>query len=165
MLRERSSAARAPLGRAVPEVEPILGVDVLEEAPDVFDVRVGEREVVVAPVHPLAEALGTARELVRVPLDDLLALARELVEPVLLDLAFRVEAELLLDPDLDPEPLTVEAVLVALVEPLERLVALEDVLQCAAPGRVDPEGLVRGHRPVDEAPSRTAAVPLAQALE
>ena len=42
--------------------------------------------------------------------------ARELGEAVLLDLALRVQPELALDPDLDPEPLAVEAVLVALVE-------------------------------------------------
>ena len=64
----------------------------------------------------------------------------------------------MLDADLDPEPLAVEAVLVALVEALERLVALEDVLQRAAPGRVDAErDLVRRHRPVDERERRPAA--------
>ena len=60
----------------------------------------------------------------------------KLVEAVLLDLPLGVQAELLLDADLDPQPLAVEAVLVALVEAAERLVALEDVLQRAAPGRV-----------------------------
>ena len=67
--------------------------------------------------------------------------ARELGEPVLLDLALRVEPERLLDLDLDPEALAVEAVLVALVEAAHRLVALEDVLQRPAPGVWTPIGL------------------------
>ena len=98
--------------------------------------------------------------------DDVAALARELLEPVLLDLALRVEPELALDADLDPEPLAVEAVLVALVEAAQRLVALEDVLQRAAPGGVDGERhlfAVTGPSTNDQL--RPAAVPLAQLLE
>src|SRR5262249_19301413 len=85
--------------------------------------------------------------------------------PELLDLALRVEPERALDAHLDPEALTVEAVLVALVEPAQRLVALEDVLQRAPPRRVDGEALVRRHRPVEERPPRPAAVLLAELLE
>ena len=69
--------------------------------------------------------------------DDVAALAGELGEPELLDLALRVEPELALDADLDPQTLAVEAVLVALVVAAQRLVALEDVLQRPAPGGVD----------------------------
>ena len=47
--------------------------------------------------------------------DAVAAGARELVETVRLDLALRVEPERLLDLDLDPEALAVEAVLVALI--------------------------------------------------
>ena len=137
-----------------PEVEPAPLVDEPEEAPDVLDVRVGEREVVVPPVHPLAEPDRALRQLLRRPDDDLAAPAGELREPVLLDLALRVEPELALDADLDPEALAVEAVLVALVEAAQRLVALEDVLERPAPGRVDGERLVRRDRPVDEAEAR-----------
>jgi hypothetical protein len=53
--------------------------------------------------------------------DPLFAALRELGEPVLLDFALRVEPELLLDLDLDPEALAVEAVLVALVEAAQAL--------------------------------------------
>ena len=165
VLRQRRAAARAPLRRAVAEKQPAALVDDLQEAPDVLDVRVREREVVVAPVHPLAEALGRARELARRPLDDLAALGRELLQAVLLDLVLGVQPERLLDPDLDPQALAVPAVLVALVEALQRLVALEDVLQRAAPGRVDAHPLVRRDRAVDEAEPRPAAVGGAQLLE
>ena len=166
VLRERGAAARAPLGRAMTEVEPAALVDELQEPPDVLDVRVAEREVVVPPVHPLTEpdrALGQRAR----GLDDHLAAApSELGEPVLLDLALRVEPERALDADLDPEPLAVEPVLVALVVAAERLVALEDVLQRPPPGGVDAERHpVGGHRAVDEAEPRTVGVLLAQPPE
>ena len=63
MLRERRPASWTPLRRAVTEVQPTSLVDDLEEPPDVFVVGVAEGEVVVPPVHPLAEALAAARQL------------------------------------------------------------------------------------------------------
>ncbi len=165
VLRERGAAARAPLGRAVAHVEPAVLVHALQHPPDVLDVRVAEREVVVAPVHPLAEADRPSREVGRRLDDDVAAAARELGEPVLLDLALRVQAQLTLDADLDPEALAVEAVLVALMVAAQRLVALEDVLQRAPPRRVDAGASVRRHRPVDEAERRPAPIQLAQPFE
>jgi hypothetical protein len=70
-------------------------------------------------------------------------LRANLVEAVLLDLALRVQPELVLDADLDPQALAVEPVLVALVEAAQRLVALEDVLERPPPRRVQRELLVR----------------------
>src|SRR4029077_10080612 len=142
----------------VAHVEPAAAVDDLQELPDVLDVRVAEREVVAAPVHPLAEANRPTRERLRRLDDDLAAAARELREPELLDLALRVEPERALDPDLDPEPLAVEAVLVALVMAAQRLVALEHVLQRPSPCRVHGERLVRGHGPVEEAERRARSI-------
>src|SRR5207237_903971 len=55
VLGERGPAAWAPLRRAVALVEPLAAMALLQEAPDVLDVRVREGEVVVAPIHPLAE--------------------------------------------------------------------------------------------------------------
>jgi len=74
-------------------------------------------------------------------------------------------AELVLDAHLDPQTLAVEAVLVALVVPPERLVALEDVLERPAPRGVDGEGLVCRDRPVEERKGRAPAVALAELLE
>ena len=110
-----------------------------EHPPDVLDVRVAEREVVVAPVHPHAEALRSLRQssLGR-PDDDVAALAGELLEPVLLDLPLRVEPELVLDPDLDPEPLAVEAVLVALVEAAQAPCSAGRRPSASAPRRCGP---------------------------
>src|SRR5216110_1049396 len=78
VLRQRRPAARAPLSRAVADVQPATLVHELEEPPDVLDVRVAEREVVVAPVHPLAKALRPARQSGGGPDDDVAALSREL---------------------------------------------------------------------------------------
>ena len=148
------------------EVQPPPLVHDLEEAPDVLDVGVAEREVVVAPVHPLAEPDRTVGQSPRGPDDDFATPPCELGEAELLDLALRVEPEVAFDADLDPQPLAVEAVLVALVMAPERLVALEDVLQRPAPRSVDAEHVaVGGHRPVDEAEQRAAGVLLAEAPE
>src|SRR5919198_476002 len=84
---------------------------------------------------------------------------REALEAVLLDLALRVEAELLLDPDLHPEPLAVEPVLVEQVEPLHGPIALPDVLERPAPAVVHAHGVVGRDRAVDEAERRGAAGP------
>src|SRR5207244_7724193 len=127
--------------------------------------RVREGVVVVVPVHPHPEPARLLGDHLAELGDALLAALRELGEPVLLDLALRVEAERLLDLDLDPEPLAVEAVLIALVEAAQRLVALEDVLERAAPGVVDAHRVVRRDRPVDEREALAASVPLPQLLE
>ncbi len=140
VLRDRRAAARAPLGRAVAEVEPVAVVDGLQHPPDVLDVRVAEREVVACPSPSTGRAASSRAQSCSENVTTASRhFARELLEPVLLDLALRVEPELALDADLDPEALAVEAVLVALVEAAERLVALEDVLQRPAPRRVDAE--------------------------
>ena len=166
VLGERRAAARAPLGRAVAHVQPAALMDDREELPDVLDVRVAEGEVVAAPVHPLAEPLAAARQRCGRADDDVAAFPRELLEPVLLDLTLRVQAELALDPHLDPETLAVEPVLVALVEAAEALVALEHVLQRAAPRGVHAErGPVRRHRPVDEGPAFVAPISIAELRE
>ena len=105
VLRDRRPAARAPDVRAVAHVEPAALVDGLEEPPDVLDVRVAERVVVVVPVHPHAEPLRLLRDHLGVRGDGLDARVREAGEAILLDLPLRVEAELALDVDLDPEAL------------------------------------------------------------
>ena len=77
----------------------------------------------------------------------------------------KIEPEFPLDTHFNPEALTIKAVLVALVEATERLVALENVLQRAAPGRVHAERLVGGDRAVHEAPHRAAPVAFTEPVE
>src|SRR6266511_3989583 len=79
-------------------VEPAACMALLEEAPDVLDVRVRERVVVVVPVHPHAEASRLVRDDLRVVGDAFLAALRELGEAVRLDVSLRAEPERLLDP-------------------------------------------------------------------
>src|SRR5687768_1480812 len=112
-------------------VEPPALVAGPEDLPDHRHVRVRVREVGVVPVHPLAEALRLLRERGGRSVDPRAARVAELVQAIPLDVALVAEPELALHLDLDPEAVTVEAVLVALVEPLHSLVALEDVLICA----------------------------------
>ena len=149
----------------MPLVEPAALVADLEEAPDVADVGVGHREVRPLPVHPHAEPARLPRLDARVLGDALAARAREAVEPVGLDLVLRVEAERLLDLDLDPQALAVEAVLVALILAERRVVALEEVLQRPAPGVMDAHRVVGRDRPVDERVRRPAVVLRAQLRE
>src|SRR5919198_556649 len=111
------------------EIEPAPRLALLEETPDVLDVRVGVGVVAVLPVHPHPEPAGLLRHQLAVPRDALLAPLGKLGEPVLLDLALRPDAQLLLDLDLDPQPLRVVAVLVAKLVTAQRVVALEDVLE------------------------------------
>src|SRR5205085_527841 len=120
---------------------------------------------VVVPVHPHPEPPGLVRDHLGVLGHALLAALGELGEPVLLDLALRVQAEASLDPDLDPEPLAVETVLVTLVEAPKSLVALEHVLERPSPAVVGAHRIVGRKRPVDEAEVLSAAVPLAQLVE
>ena len=165
VLRERGPAARAPLRGAVALVQPAAAVDLLQEAPDVLDVRVAEGVVGVGPVHPHPEALRLIRHDPG-EVGDALATARgELGEPVLLDVALGVQPERLLDLDLDVQALAVEPVLVALVEAAQRLVALEDVLERSAPRVVDAHGVVGRDRAVHEPKARAAVVARAQPLK
>ena len=136
-----------------------------QETPDVLDVRVRERVVVPVPVHPAPQAPVLARDHLPVLGNAFAAASGELGEAVLLDVPLRVEAERLFHLDLDPQALAVEAVLVALVEAAQRLVALEDVLERPPPGVVHAHGIVRGDRAVDEAEALAALILGAQLLE
>ena len=165
VLGERRAAARAPFHRAAALVQPIAPVALLQKAPDVLDVRVRERVVVVVPVHPHPEPPGLVGDHLGVLRHALLAALGELGEPVLLDLALRVQAEASLDPDLDPEPLAVEPVLVTLVEAPKGLVALEHVLERPSPAVVRAHRVVGRERPVDEAEALAPAVSLPELVE
>jgi thioredoxin 1 len=97
--------------------------------------------------------------------DPLPALPCELGEAVLLDLALRAEAEGLLDLDLHPQSLGVEAVLIALVEAAKSLVALKDVLQGPAVAVVHAGRIVGRDRPVHEGERGAACILLAELPE
>src|SRR5579885_575834 len=102
-------------------------VALLQEVPDGIVVLIRERVVIVAPIHPVAQA------------------------DVLLGHAFaELEDELFLDLDLDPEALAIETVLVALLVALHRLEALVQVFIGAAPGMMDAHRVVGGNRTIQK---------------
>ena len=166
VLGERRAAPRAPRHRAVPPVEPALLVAQLEHVPDVRDVQVAVRVVGARPIHPLAHANRALRDRRRGPIHTRAARLRESGQSVFLDVALAVQVQLALDLHLDPEPLAIESVLVALVEAPHRLVPLVQVLVRARPCGMNAHALdVRGDRPVEEPEARSARVLLPEDLE
>ncbi len=119
----------------------------------------------VVPVHPVAQADGLLGLHGGVAQDARLALAHELLQAVVLDVLLGGEAHFLLDFDLHPQALAVEAVLVAQLAALHGPEALEQVFVGAPPAVVDAHRVVGGDRPVDERPVRVVLVQLAQLLE
>ena len=86
------------------------------------------------------------------------ALSREPVETEALDFAFGVQTKILLNLHLDPKPLAVETVLVALVLAVHGLVALKDVLVGASPRVVRAHRIVGRNRTIDEGESVLVSV-------
>ena len=160
--RPRATRPRHHVGSAI---DLATLVAPLEESPDGVVVLVRHREIRVGPVHPIPEPNRLLRLNPGVLSYTLLALFDEAVDPELLDLAFRGETEFLLDLDLDPEPLAVEAVLVPELAPVHRPVALKGVLQCATPGVMDTHGIVCRDRSVEERPVLLTTVFTPQLLE
>ena len=149
-LGEPGPAARTPGHHVVALVDPAVLVAAFEEQPDGVVVLIGHRVVGVVPVHPVAQADRLLRLHGGVGQDALLAALHEPGDAIRLDVALVVKAQLLLDLDLDVQALAVEAVLVALLEALHRLEALEDVLIRAAPGMVHAHGVIGRDRPIQE---------------
>ena len=137
----------------------------LEELPDVGDVGVRHRVVRAVPIHPLSEPLRLTC-LDRGVLGNAVAAgASEPVETVLLDLLLRVETKRLLDLDLDPQPLTVEPILVAQLVASHRAMALHQIFERTSPRVMHAHRIVRGDRTVDERIGRAASILGSQLLE
>ena len=155
---DASAAPGAPGHDIAALVDVSLLVADLEEVPDGVVVLVRHRMVRVVPVHPVAEPDRLLGLDVREPPDALLAEIDELIDAELLDVGLGGHAEVFLDVDLDPQALPVEAVLVALLEALHGLVALEEVLVGAAPSVVDAHGVVCRDGAVHEGEAFAGAV-------
>ena len=128
---ERRAAAGAVRDDLVALVEEVAVPQRLERPPDRFDVVGVERVVRLVEVDPVADPLGQRAPVLEVLEHRLAALAVELGDAVALDVLLGGEAELLLDRDLDREPVGVPAALALDVVPGHRLVAREDVLEHA----------------------------------
>src|SRR5690348_9279630 len=86
----------------------------LEEVPDGVVVLVGKGVVVVAPIHPVAKPDRLFGLAASKGIDTLFTTLHEVGDAVLFDLALVVQAQFLLNLDLDPEALAVKAILVTL---------------------------------------------------
>jgi len=123
------------------------------------------RNVRVVPVHPVAQAdrlLGLDGGEAQ---DPLLALTDKALNPVVLNVPFGAEAQLLLHLHLHPEPLAVKAVLVAGLVALHGPEAVEEVLVGAPPAVVDTHRVVGGDRAVNERPAGAVLAEFHQFLE
>ena len=184
-LGEADAAPAAPRHHVVAAVDHLAVVALLEETPDRRVVRLGHGEVRLplvrrlgpvgvgaVPVHPVAQAdrllglhprepvdPGDAR--LDEEIDGRLGVARDEV----FDVAFRLQAEFLFDLDLDPQPLAVEALLVAEFAAGHREEAVVGVLVGAIPGVVDAHRVVGRDRAVEERPRRLAGVQRLALLE
>ncbi len=147
---ERRAAARAVGDDLVALVEQVAVPHRLERPPDRLDVARVERVVRVVHVDPVADPLGQRAPVGQVLEHRLAALAVELGDPVALDVVLGLEAELLLDGDLDRQPVGVPAGLALDVVPGHRLVAREDVLEDARQDVVRARVAVRRRRALVE---------------
>ena len=154
MFADAGAAARAPRHDVVAAVDQPAPVALRQEGPDRVVVLVGVRVVAVRPSPSTSRGAWSARLIGRRSgRRAALQSSTNRSIAVRLDVALVLEAELLLDLDLDPQPLAVEPVLVALPLAEHGVVALEEVLVRAAPGVVDAHRVVGGDRPVQEAPA------------
>ena len=150
VLREAGPAAGAPRHDVAALVDPTIVGTGLQEMPDRIVVLVGLRVVRVVPVHEKAEPLRLLGYLCGEVIDPGLAVFDELADSVLLDVTLRFETFFFFDFDLDPQPLTVEAVLEPLAVALHVAEPQEQVLVGPAPCVVNSHGVVGGDGPVDE---------------
>ena len=158
MRGERGAAARAVGDDLVALVEAPLVPDLAQRPPDRLDVVVGQRHVGVVEVDPEPDPLGQPVPVLDVAEHRLAAAGVELGDPVLLDLRLRGDPELLLDLDLDRQPVAVPARLPRHVVAPHRLVARVDVLEDAREDVVRAGPPVGRRRAVVEAPDRGAGV-------
>ena len=126
MARQRRRASRAVRRDAKALVDEVLLPHLAERPPHRLDVLRGQRPVRVLVVLPECHALAECDPVFDVLID---ALPAEFVEPLdadlVLDRELARDVELLLDLDLDRQPMRVPAGLTLDVEPPHRLVAAE----------------------------------------
>ena len=123
-----------------------------ERPPHRLDVGRVERPVRLVEVDPEADPLRQRLPVLEELEDGLAALGVELGDPVALDVVLVLEAELLLDRDLDRQAMAVPAALAVDVVAAHRLEAGEDVLEHAREHVVGARQAVGGRRPLVEDP-------------
>ena len=147
---QRGAAARAVGHDLVALVQQALVPHLLERPPDRLDVVVVHRVVGVVGVDPEADPLGQLVPLVDVLQDRLAALGVELGHAVGLDVVLGLEAQLLLDLQLDRQAVGVPAALAVHQPAAHGAVAREHVLEHAAEHVVRAGPAVGGRRALVE---------------
>ena len=131
-------------------VDEALLPQAFEHPPRRLDVAVVAGDVCRVHVQPHPGPLGHRLPLLDVAEDALAAAPVELFDAQAFDLRFRGEAQLLLDLELDRQPVRVPAAAAQRPEPAHRLVAQDHVLEGPREDVVDPGAAVRGRRPLVE---------------
>jgi hypothetical protein len=163
--REHRAALGPPPDHLVTAIQQVALEELRERPPDALDVGLVVGDVGVAHVDPEAELLGEALPLLGVAEDALEAAADEGLDPVLHDRVLARDPQLLLDLDLDRQPVGVPAGAARNVEAPHRLVAGDDVLHHAGERVAVVRHAVRGRRSLVEDEAGPAPAPLQGAGE
>ena len=150
--RERGAAAGAVGRDPVALVEQALVPQLAHQPPHRLDVVVGQRPVGVLGVDPGAGPRGERRPVLDVAVHRLAAALVELGDAVRLDLVLGVQAELLLDLELDRQAVAVPAALAGHVAAPHGLEAGVEVLEHPGPHVVEAGPAVGGRRALVEDP-------------
>ena len=148
--RERGTAAGAVRQHPVPAIEQLLLVQLGEQPPDRLDVLVGVGDIGRVVVEPVTGALGELLPVALVLEDALAAEGVELLDAIGLDVLLPLEAELLLDLELDREAVGVPPRLPGDLPPLGDAEPADEVLDGAAEDVVDPRAAVGRGRTFEE---------------
>ena len=162
---ERRSTTRAVGHDLVALVEQVLLPELGERPPDRLDVVVVQGDVGVVEVDPEADPLGQPVPLLDVLEDRLAAAPVELGDAVFLDLLLGGDPKLLLDLELDRQPVAVPARLARHPVAAHRAVARVDVLEDPREDVVRAGLAVGRRRPLVEAPDLGPLAVVERALE
>src|SRR3989344_946602 len=142
MRGEGSATATTPRHRAITNIEPTFLIASFEEVPDVLNVSVAKSVVRVVKVIPLTQTLGLLINYFGIFFYAFTAGTGKFVQAECPNLFFGIEAQIFFYLYFYPEPLAVKAILPTLIKTLHGLVALEDVLERAAPSMMDTHGVI-----------------------
>ena len=159
MRGERRAAARAVRDNLMPLIEQSLLPDLLQRPPLGLDEVVLIRNVGMLHIRPEADDIGELLPHALVLPDGLTAFLDERLNAVLLDLLLPVDADRLLDLQLDGQPMRVPARLAEHLAPLHRLIARQHILDDTRQNVPDMRASIRRRRAVVER-ERIAALTL-----
>src|SRR5690606_18233855 len=162
---ERRAATRAVGHALVAAVDQALLMQPREDPPDRLDVRGRKRDVRVAVVEPVADALGEALPVFLVREDTVAAYVIEARNAQRLDLILAADAELLLCLDLDRQAVRIPARDARHVLAAQRMVTADEILDRAADHVVDAGLAVRRRRTLVEHELVGARAPFLRLLE